>query len=127
MDIHCENCGIDFKIKEEFFRIAAHIHCPVCKYELKNRYGELNSKSKSKAVNYNGLSRIVEVYDFEREEWLEVPFEDIQHGDLFRLFDGEDRYVNSNNDSNAWVVSGSPYINTNGIEECKISKSFIEV
>jgi len=48
MDIHCENCNADFKLEEKLFRMSDKVCCPICKYEIKNRYDVLNSDKKDK-------------------------------------------------------------------------------
>ena len=71
--------------------------------------------------------RTAEKYDAENNEWVESTFLDLKNGDLFRFFDDDKRYVNSNDDSNAWMICGEPYINDDGIPQCSVQKSFIEI
>jgi hypothetical protein len=59
--------------------------------------------------------RRVERFNKETGHWDEVEFKNLTIGDIFRLFDGEERYVNKADGNNVWIAKGKPYINKDGV------------
>jgi len=55
--------------------------------------------------------RRVERFNKETGCWDEVEFKNLTIGDIFRLFDGEERYVNKADGNNVWIAKGKPYLN----------------
>ncbi len=48
VELSCDNCNNSFKIKEDLFRMSEVVYCPICCFELKNRYDVLNSNRDDK-------------------------------------------------------------------------------
>lgn len=76
------------------------------------------------AVNLTKIYRVPEefiiregrkVEKFKDNEWVKVEFKDLSAGDLFRLFDGETRYVDKKKKSNIWIASSAPYKDEQGV------------
>jgi hypothetical protein len=59
--------------------------------------------------------RYIEVFSDIESKWRKTEFALLRNGDIFRIFDGETRYVNEDTGDNVWVAIGSPYINKDGI------------
>lgn len=60
-------------------------------------------------------NRIVEIFSCENKEWEKKDFIDLKSGDIFRISDGNERYVNSNTGDNIWIATGEPYENHDGV------------
>lgn len=60
-------------------------------------------------------SRKIEMFDQQTKEWKEVEFSNLCDGDIFRIFDNGERYINKLDGNNVWIAIGAPYINDAGI------------
>ena len=59
--------------------------------------------------------RVIEIFDEQTKLWREVEFFELCVGDIFRIFDDGERYVNRFDGNNVWMAVGSPYKNNDGI------------
>ncbi len=59
--------------------------------------------------------RIIEMYNKETGYWDQVEFEKLNEGDIFRIFDDGERYINKTDGNNVWIATGVPYLNENNI------------
>jgi len=59
--------------------------------------------------------RRVERFNKETGCWDEAEFKNLIIGDIFRLFDDEERYVNNIDGNNVWIAKCEPYIDNDGI------------
>ncbi len=59
--------------------------------------------------------RTVEKFDVGELQWVEIPFETLVEGDVFRFFDDGERYVNKADGNNVWIATSLPYINDEGV------------
>lgn len=55
--------------------------------------------------------RYIEIFSEVTNKWEKTEFALLRNGDIFRIFDGETRYVNEDTGDNIWVAVGSPYVN----------------
>ena len=44
-----------------------------------------------------------------------IEFEKLKDGDIFRIFDDGERYVNKDDGNNVWIAVEEPYLNGDGI------------
>ena len=51
----------------------------------------------------------------ETKNWDCVEFQELKDGDVFRLFDNEERYINKADGNNVWIAKGIPYLNNDNI------------
>ncbi len=59
--------------------------------------------------------RVVERFNRETGLWEEIEFKKLVIGDIFRLFDDGERYVNKADGNNVWIATGIPYLNKDNI------------
>jgi len=55
--------------------------------------------------------RKIERFNKETGLWESIDFQHLIEGDIFRIFDGEERYVNKADGNNVWIAKGKPYLN----------------
>lgn len=55
--------------------------------------------------------RKIEGYNRNSLNWEEVKFGNLSKGDVFRIFDDCERYVNTSDGNNVWIAISEPYIN----------------
>lgn len=54
------------------------------------------------------VSLIRTVQTYTHNQWVDIEFKNLKHGDRFRLFDNGERVVNSKGHSE-WIACGEPY------------------
>jgi hypothetical protein len=59
--------------------------------------------------------RMIEKYNKKTNHWDYIEFEKLKDGDIFRIFDDGERYVNKDDGNNVWIAVGEPYLNGDGI------------
>ena len=59
--------------------------------------------------------RTIEKFDENSNKWVKISFEILMEGDIFRLFDNGERYVNKADGNNVWIATSLPYINEEGV------------
>lgn len=59
--------------------------------------------------------RTIEKFEKETGCWESISFDKLVDGDIFRIFDGDKRYVNIGDGNNVWIAEGTPYINADGV------------
>ena len=59
--------------------------------------------------------RTGEKWNIELKEWESIEFKTLIKGDVFRLFDDGERYVNEKDGNNVWIATGSPFICNEGV------------
>ncbi len=59
--------------------------------------------------------RTVERFNKEIGHWEKIDFQNLNDGDIFRLFDDGERYFNKTDGNNIWIAKGKPYLNKHGI------------
>ena len=57
----------------------------------------------------------VERFNTISHQWEKVEFEQLQSGDIFRMFGRKNKRIKDANKNNVWIVKGKPYINLMGI------------
>ena len=61
------------------------------------------------------MSRVIEKYNRNSYLWEETEFHNLIVGDVFRIFDDGERYINKEDGNNVWVATCEPYLNTESI------------
>lgn len=61
------------------------------------------------------VSRVIEKYNCNFYLWEEIEFHNLITGDVFRIFDNGERYINKEDGNNVWITTGEPYLNTENI------------
>ena len=59
--------------------------------------------------------KTIERFNRETGNWDYIEFEKLKDGDIFRIFDDGERYVNKADGNNVWIAVGEPYLNGDGI------------
>ena len=59
--------------------------------------------------------RTIERFDKESGKWMETKFSNLTNGDIFRIFDLGERYVNTKDGNNVWIAKGDPFLNKDNI------------
>ena len=57
---------------------------------------------------------------FKNKQWIDIKIDDLKDGDIIRIFDDNERYINEIDNSNTWKVKGACYTNKDGIKTVKI-------
>jgi hypothetical protein len=55
------------------------------------------------------------------EDWVDFKFKSLVKGDVFRIFDNGELFVNSQGESE-FIVAGDPYLNDDGIWQVDIAE-----
>jgi hypothetical protein len=61
------------------------------------------------------MDRTIRVFLRNSGNWSKCEFEDLKDGDIFKIYDGEERYSNPETGDNVWIAVGEPYRNEDGI------------
>lgn len=61
------------------------------------------------------MSRVIEKYNRSSYLWEEIEFHNLIIGDVFRIFDNNERYINKTDGNNVWIATGEPYLNAENI------------
>lgn len=59
--------------------------------------------------------RIIEKFNKETKVWEEIEFPALVNGDIFRIIDDGERYINKADGNNVWIATGDPYLNKDEI------------
>lgn len=59
--------------------------------------------------------RLIERFNKEINKWEEIEFKNLIPGDIFRIFDNGERYINKTDGNNVWITKGKPYLNEDEI------------
>jgi hypothetical protein len=59
--------------------------------------------------------RVIERFNALTDDWKEIPFNTLMVGDIFRIFDNGERYVDKSNGNNVWIATSEPYLNEDSI------------
>jgi hypothetical protein len=59
--------------------------------------------------------RKIEKYNPDNGNWESLEFQELVDGDIFRIFDNEQRYVNQADGNNVWIATSNPYLNESKI------------
>lgn len=69
----------------------------------------------NKLERETNIMRIIEKFNRAINIWEEIKFEKLIDGDIFRIFDNGERYVNKSDGNNVWVAIGEPYLNEDNV------------
>lgn len=55
------------------------------------------------------------VFDKEKKKWVQIDFLNLKDGDIFKIMDGKERYINEETGDSVWIAKGEVYINLFGL------------
>jgi hypothetical protein len=61
------------------------------------------------------IVRTIEIFNKYNGKWEDIDFQHLVNGDIFRIFDGGERYINKEDGNNIWIATGNPYLNEDKI------------
>ena len=58
--------------------------------------------------------RTVWVFDFQLGKWVKTQFSELEPGNIFKMIDGKDRYIDYNTGDSIWIADDYPAIDPDG-------------
>lgn len=54
--------------------------------------------------------RIIEKFNRTTDQWEVIDFGNLDEGDIFRIYDNGERYINTADGNNVWISTSKPYL-----------------
>lgn len=66
-------------------------------------------------MNTINITRRIEKFNRFNGKWESISFQYLVEGDIFRIFDDNERYVNKTDGNNIWIALDDPYLDDNKV------------